>query len=83
MVSKDITKYNELLRTFPLTPSFQPSLEMLVEVGNIFVISAEALKDRLRGGSALAGVDKADLRPFILRREDANGIGVQAVLNGL
>lgn len=83
MVSKDITKYIELLRSMPLAASFQPSLEVLVEIGNIFVIGPEALKDRLRGGSALTGIDKADLRPYIMRREDANSVGVQAVLNAL
>lgn len=83
MVSKDITKYIELLRTLPLATSFQPSLEVLMEIGNIFVIGPEALKDRLRGGIALTGTDKADLRPYILRREDANSVGVQAVLNAL
>lgn len=83
MVSKDITKYIELLRSFPLAPSFQPSLEVLVEIGNIFVIGPEALKDRLRGGSALTGIDKADLRPYILRRDDAGTVGVQSALNAL
>jgi len=83
MVSKDITKYIELLRTLPLAPSFLPSLEVLVEVGNIFVIGPEALKDRLRGGGALTGTDKADLRPYILRRDDAASVGVQSVLNAL
>lgn len=83
MVSKDITKYIELLRTFPLSPSFQPSLEILTEVGNMFVIGPEALKERLRGGGALTGVDKADLRPYILRRDDSATVGVQSVLNAL
>lgn len=83
MVSKDIHKYIELLRTFPLAPGFIPSLEILVEVGNIFVIGPEALRDRLRGGGVLMGVDKQDLRPYILRREDVNTIGVQSVLNAL
>ena len=83
MVSKDITKYIELLRSFPLATSFQPSLEILVEVGNIFVIGPEALKDRLRGGSALTGIDRADLRPYILRRDDAGSVGVQSALNAL
>lgn len=83
MVSKDITRYIEFLRTLPLAPSFQTSLEVLTEIGNIFVIGPEALKDRLRGGSALAGFDKADLRPYILRRDDANGVAVQTILNAL
>ena len=83
MVSKDIQKYIELLRSFPLAQSFQTSLEVLVEVGNLFVIGPEALKDRLRGGSSLTGIDKADLRPYILRRDDASTIGVQSALSAL
>ena len=83
MVSKDIQKYIELLRSLPFAPSFQPSLEVLVEVGNLFVIGPEALKDRLRGGSSLTGIDKADLRPYILKRDDANTVGVQSALNAL
>ncbi|KAI9656958.1 MAG: Exocyst complex component 5 [Alyxoria varia] len=55
MVSKDITKYCELLRGWPLAREVLPSLEVLVEVGNIFVIGPDALKERLRGGTALAG----------------------------
>ncbi|KAJ8603892.1 hypothetical protein MRB53_042027 [Persea americana] len=77
MVSKDITKYSQLLRTFPLLPEFLSSLEVLAEIGNIFVISPEALKDRLRG------MDKADLRAYVLRREDANSVAVQTVLNSI
>lgn len=83
MVSKDITKYIELLKTMPVAASFAPSLEVLVEIGNIFVIGPEALKDRLRGGGALTGIDKADLRPYILKRDDASSVGVQAVLNAI
>lgn len=83
MVSKDITRYIEMLRTWPLAPSFLPSLEVLVEVGNIFVIGPEALKDRLRGVGALTGVDKADLRPYVMRRDDVNSVGVQSILNTL
>lgn len=83
MVSKDITKYIELLKTFPLAVTFSQSLEVLVEVGNIFVIGPEALRERLRGGGALTGVDKADLRPYILRRDDAGSVGIQSVLNAL
>jgi len=83
MVSKDITKYIELLQTMPVASSFAPSLEVLVEIGNIFVIGPEALKDRLRGGSALTGIDQTDLRPYILKRDDASSPGVQAVLNAI
>ncbi|KAI9878429.1 MAG: Exocyst complex component 5 [Pleopsidium flavum] len=83
MVTKDMTKYTELLRSWPLDNSFQPSLEILSEIGSLFVIGPEALRERLRGGSALVGVEKADLRPYVLRREDAGSVGVQSVLNAL
>ncbi|KXT04679.1 hypothetical protein AC578_2081 [Pseudocercospora eumusae] len=85
VVSKDITKYIELLRSWDLPPSFQPSLEVLTEIANLFVIGPEALRDRLRnfgaGAGSLQGVEKADLRPYIMRREDSGSVGVQAVLN--
>jgi len=85
MVSKDITRYLELLKSWPLSPGFVQGLEVLVEIGTLFVIGPEALKERLRGGggSALAGVDKADLRPYLLRREDVGTVSVQAVLSAL
>lgn len=83
MVTKDMTKYTELLRSWPLDGSFLPSLEILSEIGSLFVIGPEALRERLRGGSALVGVEKADLRPYLLRREDAGSVGVQSVLNAL
>lgn len=87
VVSKDITKYIELLRAWELPASFDPSLEVLTEIANLFVIGPEALRDRLRnfgsGAGGLQGVEKADLRPYVLRREDAHSVGVQAVLNAL
>lgn len=84
-MSKDLTKYIELMRSLPLAAGFLPSLEVLVEVGNIFVIGAEALKERLRGGGggALTGVERGDLRPYVARREDAASVGVQAALLAL
>ena len=85
IVSKDMTKYIELLRTFRLRDTFDPSLEVLTEIANLFVIGPEALKDRLRGvgTQALAGIEKNDLRPYILRRDDANSAAVQSALNSL
>lgn len=86
-VSKDITRYIELLRSWKLPSSFDPSLEVLTEIANLFVIGPEALRDRLRnfgtGAGSLQGVEKADLRPYILRREDSGSVGVQTVLNAL
>ncbi|KAK4507966.1 hypothetical protein PRZ48_001701 [Zasmidium cellare] len=87
VVSKDITKYIELLRSWELPSTFDPSLEVLTEIANLFVIGPEALRDRLRnfgtGAGGLQGVEKTDLRPYVLRREDSGSVGVQAVLNAL
>jgi hypothetical protein len=86
-VSKDIFKYIELLRSWKLPASFDPSLDVLGEIANLFVIGPEALRDRLRnfgsGAGSLQGVEKADLRPYILRREDSGSVGVQAALHAL
>lgn len=86
-VSKDITKYIELLKGWNLGEGFNPSLEVMTEIANIFVVGPEALRDRLRnfGGATggLVGVEKSDLRPYVLRRDDSGSVGVQAVLNGL
>jgi exocyst complex component 5 len=92
VVSKDVTRYIEMFRSWELPTSFEPSLEVLTEIASIFVIGPEALRDRLRNvgatasgaaGGALAGVEKGDLRPYVLRREDSGSVGVGAVLSGL
>ncbi|KAK5712421.1 Exocyst complex component 5 [Elasticomyces elasticus] len=84
-VSKDITKYIELLRGWELPDGvFDPSLEVLTEVGSLFVISPEALRERLRGfGQGVVGVERGDLRAYVLRREDGGSVGVQAALGVL
>ena len=86
-VTKDLTKYLDLLRSWPLDTSFLSSLEILAEIGNLFVIGPEALRERLRGGAsgggALAGVGKENLRPYVLRRDDAASVGIQSLLNSL
>ena len=88
VVSKDITRYIELFRSWELPSTFEPSLEVLTEIASIFVIGPEALRDRLRnvggvGSGGLQGVEKTDLRPYVLRREDSGSVGVLAALNAL
>ena len=85
LVTKDITKYIELLRSWDLDPSFEPSFEVLTEIGNMFVIGPEALKERLRGkvSTVGGGWDKGDMRPYVLRRDDAGSVGIQSVLSAL
>jgi hypothetical protein len=89
IVSKDMAKYIELLKSWKTLPRpFIESLDVLTEIANLFVIGPEALRDRIRGldggdnaGNAAGGnIEKADLKPFILMREDARSIGVQSVL---
>ncbi|THW05409.1 exocyst complex component Sec10 [Aureobasidium pullulans] len=103
IVSKDMAKYIELLKSWKLPQGFKESLEVLTEIANLFVIGPDALRDRVRGLDGVDGVgggqgqgqgqgqaqgqagqgaklEKADLKPYILMREDARSIGVQSVL---
>ncbi|KAF2158007.1 exocyst complex component Sec10 [Myriangium duriaei CBS 260.36] len=85
VVTQDMTKYLELLRSFHLPDSFDSSIEVLTEIPNLFTLRAEALKERLRGLStqSLPGVERSDLRPYVQRREDAGTVAVQAALGSL
>lgn len=85
IVSKDVAKYNDLVRGWKCDGTVwdrQGGMEVLVEVGNLFVISAEALRERLRG-SGKAAEEVAELKKYVERREDVGSVGVQAVLSGL
>ena len=97
MVTKDISKYVELLRSWETEDGFRESLEVLAEIGHLFVIGSEALGERLRGmmrgnvtgggrgagGAPGLGWDVADLKAYVLRREDVGSVGVQSVLGSL
>ena len=88
MVTKDITKYIELLRSWEVDESFFPSLQVLAEVGHLFVIGPEALRERLRGPKGVAGPggglwDRGDMRAYVVKREDVGSVGVQSVLSSL
>ena len=90
MVTKDISKYISTLKDWNLSKDAQAGVEVLSEIGNLFIIGPEALKERSRlfqpGGTA-SGVGKklgkADFRQFVLKREDATSVGITSVLNGL
>ena len=105
MVTKDISKYIELLKSWELEDGFKEegSFEVLTEIGNLFVIGPEALRERMvrgkkgpgagGGGAAAAAAggdlgggavwDVAELRPYVLRRDDAGSVGVQSALSAL
>ncbi|KAF2705249.1 exocyst complex component Sec10 [Pleomassaria siparia CBS 279.74] len=80
VISKDMAKYAELVRGWPTGEELEPgAMDVLVEVGHLFVIGSEALRERLRA----AGPDVNELKSFVLKREDAQSVGVQAVLNAI
>lgn len=80
MVTRDMTKYAELVRGWPTGEELEPeAMNVLVDVANLFVIAPEALRERLRG----AGGDVQELKAFIAKREDVGSVGVQAALSSL
>jgi exocyst complex component 5 len=86
IVSKDVTKYAELVREWPLAGTAfaerEGGMRVLVEVANLFVIGPEALRERLKGGGGVRSrEDVAELRKYVEKREDASSVGVQAVLS--
>ncbi|KAL8948736.1 MAG: hypothetical protein Q9222_005104 [Ikaeria aurantiellina] len=81
MVTKDLTKYIEVLRSWDLGSEFDSSIEALTEIGHLFVVGPEALRERVRGKAG--GWDRSDLRAFVMRREDVGSVGVQSVLSML
>lgn len=89
MVTKDISKYVSTLKAWPLSKEVQAVVEILSEVGYLFIIGPEALKEKSRGlGSGAGGhggrkLLKADFKAFVQKREDASSVGIQSVLAGL
>ncbi|KAL9600432.1 MAG: hypothetical protein Q9219_003185 [cf. Caloplaca sp. 3 TL-2023] len=82
MVTKDLTKYIELLRGWELGDEFEAgSVEALTEIGHLFVVGPEALRERVRG--KVGRWERGDLRAFVMRREDVGSVGVQSVLGML
>ncbi|EGD85816.1 hypothetical protein H112_06738 [Trichophyton rubrum D6] len=58
MVTKDMTRYTELLRSWNIDESVKSVggiLDVLLEVGSLFVIGPQALKERVRAGTAGGG----------------------------
>jgi len=83
MATKDISKYLEISRGWEVEEGFKESLEVLTEIGNVFVVGPEALRERLRKNGGKGGWDGADLRVYVGRREDVGSVGVQSALGGL
>ncbi|KAF9736377.1 hypothetical protein PMIN06_009276 [Paraphaeosphaeria minitans] len=77
-VSKDMTRYADLIRTWPTNPEdLEPgAMDVLVEVGQLFIIKGDALKYKL----SLAGAEKGELKKYIRQREDGASAEVVAAL---
>ena len=55
MVTKDMTQYTDLLKSWDIDEPIKGpggALDVLLEVGSLFVIGSEALRERIRGGAA-------------------------------
>lgn len=54
MVTKDMTQYTDLLKSWDVDEQLKApggASEVLLEVGSLFVIGSEALRERIRGGT--------------------------------
>ncbi|KAF2201757.1 exocyst complex component Sec10 [Delitschia confertaspora ATCC 74209] len=80
VVSKDMTKYVELVRSWPTGEELEPgAMDVLIDVANLFVIGPDALRERLRG----SGADAEVLKGYVARREDVGSVGVQNALSAV
>jgi hypothetical protein len=86
MVTKDMSRYVQTLKEWPTRKEVEGSLDVLSEIGNLFIIGPEALRERSRNvqtGVKGKGLDKVDFRAFVMRRDDSGSVGIQSVLAGL
>ncbi|RBQ73763.1 hypothetical protein VDGD_03094 [Verticillium dahliae] len=91
MVAQDISKYAATLKAFgSLTREVEAAVELLTEVGSLFIVGPEALREKSRGlavtgptGVAARKLTKPDFRAFVQKRDDAASVGIQGVLAGL
>lgn len=89
-LTQDIAKYVATVREWPLTKDATTAFEMLTEIGPLFIVGPEALRDKSRTlasgtgqGAARGRLTKADFRAFVQKREDVGSVGIQGVLGGL
>ena len=85
MVTKDLTKYTEVLRSWGVEggrEGGEKDGEPIMEIGHLFVVGMEVLGERVRGLRE-KGWGSAVLRGVVGRREDAGSVGVQSVLGML
>lgn len=86
MVTKDMSKYVSTLKELSLTKELESNVEILSDIGNLFIIGPEALRERARNiqpSGVGKKLQKADFRAFIMKRDDYGSVGIQSVLAGL
>ncbi|RCI11565.1 hypothetical protein L249_7257 [Ophiocordyceps polyrhachis-furcata BCC 54312] len=88
MVTQDIAKYVATMRDWPLSKDVAVAVEMLTDIGSLFIVGPEALREKSRtlapGQTGNKGkLSKADFRAFVQRRDDSGSVGIQSVLAGL
>ena len=87
VLARDMSRYVDLLKSWKIDDAgFGQGLEVLTELASLFVLKPEALKERMRGTGAdrgLAGVGKENLRPYLLRRDDYDSVGMLTLMNSL
>lgn len=55
MVTKDMTRYVEMVKAWRIDEEVNPALDVLLEVASLFVVGPEALREKLRGGTSSGG----------------------------
>ncbi|CAG9939259.1 unnamed protein product [Clonostachys rosea f. rosea IK726] len=89
MVTQDISKYVQTLKEWSLSKDIATTVEMLTEIGSLFIVGPEALKEKSRAlssaqsSSTRGKLTKADFRAFVQKRDDAGSVGIQGVLAGM
>ncbi|KZZ89462.1 exocyst complex component Sec10 [Moelleriella libera RCEF 2490] len=92
MVTQDITKYVSVMRDWPLAKDVAAVVELLTEIGSLFIVGPEALRERARtlapgqgggGGGGRGKLSKGDFRAFVQKRDDSGSVGIQSILAGL
>ncbi|KAF4466627.1 exocyst complex component sec10 [Fusarium albosuccineum] len=86
MVTQDISKYVSTMREWPLTKEVGAAVEMLTEIGSLFIVGPEALREKSRGLAAVGTrgkLSRVDFQAFVQRRDDSGTVGIQSVLTGL
>lgn len=87
MVTQDIAKYVSIIREWPLAKDIAHAIELLTEIGSLFIVGSEALREKSRqlapGHGGRGKLSKIDFKAFVQRRDDAGTVGIQSVVASL